>query len=364
MTRQAKAAVLSGPGVPLEVRSFDIPTIKDDSALIRVIRAGVCGTDVHAWKNPVVRQYPFIPGHEVIGEIEELGERVSVDAVGNTVEPGDRVFYPVTFPCGRCFFCQVAKDFSQCTNLRFPSGCKEYPYLHGGFSEYIVTQLPTTFLKVSKEADPENLIACACGGRTVIWGLELIGGFKIGEKVVIQGCGPVGLFSLIMAKSCGASEVLVIGAPDFRLKVAERLGADHTINIQEIPDPDDRLALVKEFLGPNGPDLCIEASGSPSAVIEGIDITRPAGRYLILGVFTPVGQVDFDPSVIVRKNLMIRGAKFGHIGTIQKAMSFIEQTSDKYAYKDLITHRFPLERATDALLAVEQLKAVKTVIVP
>ena len=172
----------------------------------------------------------------------------------------------------------------------------------------------------------------------------------------------MGLSSLVLAKLGGASPIVVIGAPSARLEMAKKLGADHTIDISSLPDPEARVSKVKELMGEA--ELCIEATGFPEAVPEGIDMCKAGGKYLLLGVFSDLGPVPINPSFIVRKNMKMYGSVFWEPKHLYRVLQLLATYNDQLSLQDAVTHRYGLEQSTSALEDVEALKCVKAVIDP
>jgi threonine dehydrogenase-like Zn-dependent dehydrogenase len=189
-------------------------------------------------------------------------------------------------------------------------------------------------------------------------------GINWGDRVVIQGSGPVGLAALAVAKSSGASSSIVIGGPAPRLELAQVFGADHTINIEEITEPADRLAEVKRLTGGIGADAVIECVGSPSVVPEGFEMCRDSGKYLVLGHYGDAGTEPINPHVITRKQLTIYGSWGSEPRHLAQAIEFLRREGERFPFAQLVSHRFPLDRAFEALLTTAKWSSSKSVIVP
>jgi L-iditol 2-dehydrogenase len=185
-----------------------------------------------------------------------------------------------------------------------------------------------------------------------------------GDVVVIQGAGPVGLAALALAKHSGASRIIVVGAPDHRLALARTFGADATVSIEQFADTAARRDAVLKQTGPHGADIVIEAVGYPAAVPEGFELCRDGGTYLVLGQYANAGNVEFNPHTITRKQLSVVGSWAFEPRHVDKALSLLAETEWKHHFARQVTHRFPLERASEALDTVRQHRSGKAVIVP
>ena len=364
-TGKARVALLERANEPLRIREFSIPELGDGCVLVRTLATGVCGTDVHCWRGQVKMPLPVILGHESVGSIEALGAARTHDSIGEPVAEGDRIFWVAGHPCGKCYGCVILKDTTACSNRRsygWSYSCAEYPYLVGGYSEYVFLTGRSYFFKIPPSLPTDAAIAFGCGFPTAVKGFEVIGGVEPAQSVVIQGAGPVGLSSLILAKLGGAYPITVLGAPQSRLQMAKKLGADHVIDVASITRSEDRIRSVRELVGEA--DLCIEATGVPSAVAEGIEMCRQKGRYLILGVFSDLGPVPINPSLIVRKNQKLFGSVFWEPRHLYEVIRLLGLYNDKLSLQDAVTHKYPLEECVAALQDVEALKCVKAVIAP
>ncbi len=189
-------------------------------------------------------------------------------------------------------------------------------------------------------------------------------GINWGDRVVIQGSGPVGLAALAVAQTAGALTTIVIGGPVARLEVAQAFGATHTINIEEIRDPETRLNQVKRLTGEYGADAVIECVGSPSVVPEGLEMCRDGGKYLVLGHYGDAGSTPINPHVITRKQLMVYGSWASEPRHMGMALEFLRTQGERFPFEQLISHRFPLECAFEALQTTAQWASRKSVIVP
>ena len=362
---KSRVVLLEKPNEPLQIREFAVPEVKEGCILVRTLASGVCGTDVHCWRGQVKMPLPVILGHESVGRIERLGPGRTQDSIGVPVAEGDRIFWVAGHPCGKCYGCIILKDTTACSNRRsygWSYSCAEYPYLVGGYSEYVFLTERSYFFRIPDSVPTEAAIAFGCGFPTAVRGFEVIGGVDPGQSVIIQGAGPVGLSSLVLAKLGGANPITVIGAPAMRLEMARKLGADHLVEVSPNESAKERVKRVRELVGEA--DLCVEATGFPAAVAEGIDLCRVKGRYLVMGVFSDLGTTPIDPSLIVRKNQRLFGSVFWEPRHLYEVLRLLSLYNDRLSLQDAVTRKYTLEEATQALEDVESLKCVKAVISP
>jgi threonine dehydrogenase-like Zn-dependent dehydrogenase len=362
----ARAAVMLDYHQPLEMRQYPLPReIEPGAMLVKVEMAGICGTDVHLWKGQLSIPRPIIMGHETVGVIERMGEGQDTDWTGAPLREGDRVTWSAGMLCGYCHHCAVIRQPTRCLNrnaygISFNSD--EPPHFSGGYAEYIYLRPGTAIFKLSDVAT-EAVMGAGCALVTAIHGIERMG-ISWGDKVVIQGSGPVGLAALAVAQTAGALMTIVIGGPAGRLELAQAFGADHTINIEEITDPSARLDQVKRLTKEHGADAVIECVGSPSVVPEGFEMCRDGGKYLVLGHYGDAGATPINPHVITRKQLTVYGSWASEPRHMAMAIEFLRKQAARFPFDQLISHRFPLDRAFEALQTTAQWASRKSVIVP
>jgi len=362
--KKSKAAVLVEYGKPLQIREYPIPEVEPRGILVKVEMAGICGSDIHQWHGRAVMNAPLpnIPGHETIGRIVKLGEGRTHDAAGEPLSIGDRIIWPHV-DCGECYWCKITRQPTMCAKRTLYAFrcCDDYPYLMGGFAEYEYLIPKTEVVKVPDELTEEEAIGVGCAFRTAVAAYERLGGIGIQDDVVIQGAGPIGLYSLLLAVEGGARKTIVVGAPQARLDLARRWGAHHVINIDEILDPTQRRDQILDLTNGRGPDVVVEGSGVPAAFSEGLEMVRKGGRYLIIGQTTQL-TIPIKPSTIMNKGLDVIGSASASIPHFYKALQFIRTKRAKYPFADVVTNKYSLERANEALANMEAGKEIKPVI--
>lgn len=362
----AKASVLAQYEAPLQLREYPLPAdLAAGATLVRTEMAGICGTDVHLWKGQLPIQLPVIMGHETVGRIERLGAGVERDWTGKPLKVGDRVTWNSAFSCGACFYCAEKRQPTRCASRRaYGIGyrCDQPPHFLGGYAEFHYLHPGTTIFRLADDLPTESVIGAGCALITAIHGIERTG-IDWRDTVVVQGAGPVGISALAVAKDAGASRVIVIGGPAARLDLAKRFGADSTIDIDMVRDPKERLARVRELTGGNGADVVLECVGIPVAVPEGMELCRDGGKFLILGHYCDAGTVAFNPHVITRKQLQVFGSWSSEPRHLKTALEFLRARLAEYPFAEMVTHRFPLEKANEALQTTAQWQSAKSVLV-
>src|SRR5438876_4961321 len=383
----AKASVLEQFNAPLRCTEFPLPDkLETGAALVRTEMAGICGTDVHLWKGQLPISLPIILGHETVGCIQQLAEGIERDWTGHPLKIGDRVTWNSTPSSVECYYCKVKRQPTRCPERRaygIGQRCDHPPHLFGGYAEFHYLRPRTNIFKIPDDLATEAVIGAGCALITAIHGIERIcfesasdataderaGKLPVlpslwRDSVVVQGAGPVGIASLAVARSAGARQVIVIGGPRHRLEMARRFGADHTIDIGEMHEANSRIDAVRRLTGGYGADVVLECVGLPGAVAEGMELCRAGGKYVVLGHYCVAGSVAFNPHVITRKQLQVFGSWSSEPCHLKAALEFLRVTQARFPFGSMVTHRFPLERAHEALMATANWQSAKSVIIP
>ena len=360
----AKAMVLERFNEPLVLKTFPIPKLKEGEALVRIEAAGVCGSDVHQWegKDPRIR-LPMILGHEGAGEIVELKGNKR-DVYGTPLRSGDKVLWNRGVTCGHCYFCKVKMEPSLCSH-RWVYGihttCAEPPYLTGNYSEYLPMDQRVDFFKIESGVDLQTLVPASCSGATTAHAFDL-SGLESGDSVLVQGVGPIGIFTVAFARSFGASRIIAIGGTEERLRMCETFGATLTLNRNRLSKKERKEAVLEVTHG-QGVDVAFEMAGELDAMTECISLTQTGGACISAGFAEPRGKMEVDPfQDIGRKNLRLQGVWVSEVRHTHMALQLI--LSRKEEFRKLITHRFPLTQANDAIKAMKTREAIKAVLIP
>ena len=284
----------------VEVREFPRPDPAPGEILLETIVSEVCGTDVHIRDGRFAgAPYPIILGHVAVGRVVEAN-RVRHDALGGRLRPGDVVsFYDVFDACGDCYSCLVSRQPNRCPERRvYGISCSADEGLLGGWAENILLRPGVRAAVLPPELSADDVIGGGCGLFTGFAAVERAD-IRLGESVVVQGVGPVGLAAAAFARASGAGEILAIGEPAARRRLAGRLGADRALGLAATT-AEERAASVREATGGRGADVVIEASGNPRAVPEGLAMVRDGGRYVIVGHYTDAGPTSVNPHLDIK----------------------------------------------------------------
>ncbi len=359
--KTCKAAVLEEYNKPVQIREVAIPEVEPGGILVKVVMAGICGTDIHQSHGTLTIKPPLpnIQGHETIGRIVKLGEGRTIDIAGERLLVGDRIMWAHA-DCGECYWCEVAREQVHCAK-RQGYGFAPPLALRGGFAEYEYVTPITKVVKVPEELTEEEAVGVGCAFRSVVAGYERLGGVRFQENVVIQGAGPIGLYSCLMAAEGGAARVIVVGAPAGRLELAKKWGAAAVINIDEVKDSGQRKEQILALTNGRGPELVVEGSGVPIAFNEGLGMIQKGGRYLVLGQ-SSAATIPVAPGDITGKGLTVIGSFSAAIQHFYRALQFIKNRRAEYPFADIVSHKYQLEQINEAFADMQSGKAIKPVI--
>jgi L-iditol 2-dehydrogenase len=369
------AAVIPRPNAVVEIREFPTPELEPNSALLGVELSEVCGTDVYLQQGLLEGvPYPLIPGHVSVGRLEKIRGQM-LDVEGNAFREGDRVtFLDVHRTCNACWYCLVAKATTRCPHRKvygITYGAEDG--LSGSWAEQVYLKPGTRCIRL--EAEPELFMAGGCALPTALHAVER-GEISIGDTVLVLGAGPVGLNAIILAQMRGALRVLCIGAPQRRLDAALELGAEAVLNFEEHSEAERIEWLLDQSAIRNSkssilPDVTIEATGHPDAVVQAMRFTRDAGKVVVVGQYTDHGPVSneaaFNPHLdLNKKHLDVRGCWGSDFSHFYRAAQVLSDPARSTAWATLQPklNRYTLNQANDALADVASGSVLKALIDP
>ena len=360
-----KAAVMTAPARPLELWDLPDPHLEEGSVLLETVASEVCGTDVHLLHGKLAGvPYPIVPGHVSVGRILE-SRGVERDALGHPLAVGDLVtFLDVHEVCGACFHCLVARQPNRCPSRRvYGITYSATEGALGGWAERIYLKPGVRIVKVPGVLDAQDVIGGGCGLFTGFAAVER-SELAMGDTVLVQGAGPVGLAAAAFASLRGAGKVLMVGAPPSRLRLAERLGVDLALDL-DATTLEERAERVRELTAGRGPDVVLEATGSPAALREGFDLLRDGGSYVVAGHYTDQGEVATNPHRdINRKHIRLSGQWGTEFRHVAGALTLLARHRERLPFREVVERRYGLAAAGRALQDVASLSVTKAVIDP
>ena len=345
------AAVYYGPN-DLRIEERPAPTIGPDEALLKVVSAGICGTDLRILHGAHRLYQPGtvrIPGHEVVGDIVEVGSEVKDIAVGQ------RVLVAPNMGCGHCRQC-VSGNNNRCANYEAVGITMD-----GAFAEYM--RIPAAAIQqgnlipMSRETDPAAAaliepFACVLRGQNAL-------DIRPGEVVLIVGAGPIGVMHIMLARLHGAGKVIVSELAEKRRKQALEAGADIVVD----PDAEDLEAVVKEASHGEGADVVIVAAPAHTAQESALHLAAIGGRINFFGGLPKDRPtINLDSNLVHYKELYVTGTTACSTGDCRQAAAIVD--TGRVSLESIVSGRFPLQEAVEAFTQAEDRTSLKIVIEP
>jgi L-iditol 2-dehydrogenase len=327
----------------IELRETPKPSPDIDEILVQVSAAGICGTDIHIKHDQSFYTPPIILGHEYSGKVVEVGSDVQ------NINIGDKVVSPATAYCGQCYQCKTG-HMNRCTAS--DKRILGLSLANGAFAkyltvpEYIIHKIPSgVSMEEAALSEPTACVVHAIVETTPICP---------GDVVVVQGPGTMGLLATQIAKAMGAGKVIVTGVSSdrWRLDIAEKIGADATIDVQS---DSQAVQTVRDLSDGLGADVVIEASGACAACSQALEFVKVAGHISLVGVRGKSTEIDLDP--MIEKELTMTGTWGTLPSSWVTTLRLME--SKKINLNPLITHKIALENWEQGFELMEAQKAIK-----
>ena len=363
-SRRARAAIYEAPNAPFIVREYPLRPAGPREVLVRVTMSTICRSDIHSYEGRRPNPVPGILGHEIIGVIEEIGTGVGRDLRGDPLQVGDRVTWTEYFFDGECYYRDVLDLPQKCHGLRKygHDRADEDPHFTGGFAEYCYILPGTGILKLPAELSDEEATPLNCGVATMMSVTEAAA-VGMGDAVVIQGLGLLGLYGVAIARSRGARLVIGLDAVPSRLEVARRFGADLTFDVGRMSE-EQVVKAVRAACRPDGADVVIEVCGVPDVIPSGLRMLRTGGRYTLGGLVNPNADVTIDAHVLVKQWVTLRGIHNYHPRHLIQALDFVMANRDRFPFKDIVDSKFRLTELDTAFKKASQRTVLRAAIVP
>jgi len=350
----SRAAVATRP-YTTEFQEFPVPPVGADDGLLRIEAAAICGTDweIYGRESRGGGLGPLILGHENVGRVVAVGERA---ASRWGVATGDRVAVEEFLPCGTCRLCRGGVyRLCAATDSRGDGPFLRYgstpvsvePSLYGGFGQFLYLHPRSIIYPVGDDIEPEIAALFVPVANGIRWVLQE-GDLRLGQSLVVQGPGQHGLGCVVAAREAGAGEIIVVGtaADRHRLDAAIALGADHAV--VDGDGDGDAVGQVLELTGEAGADMVVDlAPGAIETVENAIAMCAKRGTVVLAASKHGVPAAGFPHDAVVRKELRVIGVRGHDHRSVEPAIEIIR--SGRYPLHLLTTHRFPLDRADEAL---------------
>lgn len=334
--------VFTGPGQPLERCEFDVPALRADEILVRVMGCTLCGSDLHTFEGRRSVAVPTVLGHEILGLIVAVGpDARPLDSTGVSLGVGDRVTWSIVASCGRCYCCQ--------RNL--PQKCERMlKYGHeplqpgdewtGGLADYCLLASGTAIVRLPDELPDAIVCPANCATATIAAAVEAAGDLT-GRRVLVAGAGLLGLTACAMARSLGASEVVCLDTNADRLRRAEAFGATRLVT------SNDLAAVVSSATDHRGVDVAFELSGSPDACESALGSLGLGGRLILVGAVFPTRAVPLLMEQVIRRHLTLTGVHNYAPPHLHRAVNFLARER-QYPFESLVADWLPLSEANRA----------------
>ncbi|MBR3993972.1 MAG: zinc-binding dehydrogenase [Clostridia bacterium] len=350
-----------------EIKEYPIPEIGDDDVLVKMEGCGVCGTDAHEYKRDPFGLIPVVLGHEGTGEIVKIGKNVKKDSAGKPLGIGDKI---VT--------CMIFKDNPDITmfdlNKQNVGGADVYGllpdddvHLNGWYADYIVVRKGSTIFNVSDlDLDSRILIEPAAVLIHAVERAKSTNILRFNSRVVIQGCGPIGLICIAVLRTMGTENIVAVDGNEQRLEFAKKMGASATVNFTKHKGQEALADAVKDAFGGYLADFAFQCTGSPVAHSNIYKFIRNGGGLCELGFFINGGDATINPHFdICAKEITTVGSWVYTLRDYATTFDFLKRAKAiGLPLNELITHKFHLADANEALATNLRQDGLKIAIIP
>ncbi|MEP4077185.1 zinc-dependent alcohol dehydrogenase [Haloferula sp.] len=349
-----KAAVLTAPKT-LKIQQFPLRAIRPDEILVKVEACGICGTDIHCYNSDPFGLAPVVLGHEGTGEVLQVGAEVRMDSVGKPVKVGDKIVTSILENSAECMIAKYNPLKSNlCDDLKVYGLLPDEPdnHFNGYFGEYLIIRPNSSFFVVNDMSlelrcliEPAAVV-CHAFDRAKSVGMRL----NFRARVVVQGCGPIGLLMIAVLKTAGINNIIAIDGNPERLKMGAALGADETLNYKDYSGIDELAAKVESLTKGVGAHAGFQVTGVPQAFSNLFKCIRRGGGICEVGHFVDGGECSINPHQdICKKEITVTGSWVYNSFEYPNAYHFLQRAERiGLPVASLVTHQFPLEQIQEA----------------
>ena len=349
-----------------EIKEYPLPEVGDNDILVKVEGCGICGTDAHEFKRDPFNLIPLVLGHEGTGEIVKMGKNVKKDSAGKDLHLGDKV---VT--------CMIFKDNPDITmfdlNKQNVGGADVYGLLpdddihfNGWFSDYLFVRGGSTIFNVSDLDLYSRILIEPCAVLVhAVERAKTTGILRFNSRVVVQGCGPIGLICIAVLRTMGIENITAVDGEEKRLAFAKEMGADKTVNFKEYKGIENLVKAVEDSFGGHLVDFAFQCTGSPVAHSNIYKFIRNGGGLCELGFFINGGDATINPHFdICSKEITTVGSWVYTLRDYATTFDFLKRAKGIGLPMDkLITHTFPLEEINEAHRTNLRMEGLKIAII-
>ena len=364
MSRTGRAAVYDKPNTPFVIREFPVRNVHGDEVLVKITMSTICRSDIHSYLGHRPNPCPGILGHEIIGVIDQIGETITHDMRGDRLSVGDRITWTEYFHDGPSYYADIHDMPQKADGLRKYGHdlVADDPHFLGGFADYCYILPGTGILKLPGEITDEEAAPLNCGVATMMSVTEAAA-TTMGDSVVVQGLGLLGIYGCAIAKARGARMVIGLDSVKDRLETAKKFGADQTIDVSSM-DTEALVKAVRALCPPEGPDIVFEACGAAAVVPAGVQMLRPGGRYALCGLVNPGSDFSLDGNLLVRKSITLKGVYNYHPRNLIQALDFVMANRKHFPFAEIVDSKFSLDQLDEAFAKAADRSVLRAAIVP
>jgi putative phosphonate catabolism associated alcohol dehydrogenase len=350
---EALAAVFQGQPFSHQLMTLPVPPVKAGEVLVRVLGATICGSDRHTYEGRRQVATPTILGHEIVGEIIELGDSsIQRDLAEQSLAAGDRVTWSIVANCGHCFFCDHHLPQKCEHGIKYGHEAMRPDYqLNGGFAQYCILAPGSAIMRLPADMPLEVACPANCATATTAAAIDAAGQLT-GQSIAILGAGLIGLTAAAMASQQNANNVIVVDPDAHRLQLAKRFGATQAVK------PDQLASLIADVTR-HGLDVVIEASGANAAFLAAFPLLRIGGTAVLVGAVAPTADVPIGLEKIVRRNLRLVGIHNYAPPHLRSAVDFLARCHQKYPFAELVSEWFSIEQIEQAFQSARDPRNVR-----
>lgn len=367
LPKTARAAVLVARE-KLEIKEFPLRAITDDEILVRVEACGICGTDIHCYRHDPFKLIPVVLGHEGTGEVVQVGKNIKMDSVGKPVHVGDKIVTSIMEVSSACMEAKYDPLKSNlCDDIKIYGLLPDEPNNHfnGYFGEYLIIRPGASFFIVNTmDLKLRCLIEPAAVVTHALERAKATGIINFRSRVIVQGCGPIGLLMIAVIRTYGVNNIIAIDGDRNRLAMAEKMGADYTINYKDYINLDQLVGAVKEITKGQGAHFGFQVTGVPQAASNLYKFIRRGGGICEVGFFVDNGNCTINPHEdLCKKEITVVGSWAYNSWEYPNAYHFLQRAKKiGIPVEDLVTHRFPLAKITEAFQTTLRLEGIKVIV--
>lgn len=359
--KKARVAVLTAKE-KIEFKEYDIPEINDDEVLVKVEGCGVCGTDVHEYKNDPFGLIPVVLGHEGSGAIVKIGKNVKKDMLGNDLAIGDKVITSYTMLKPDEFTTLKPERANLSSGSAYYGLMADDQYhFNGWFGEYLILRKNSSIFKVNDlSLEDRLLVEPAAVTVHAVERAKTTGLLKFNSRVLIQGCGPIGLLVLAVIRTMGVENIIAVDGDAKRLAMAKKFGASHTFNFKDYDGFDAMLTAIKTTTN-GGADFAFQCTGSPVAASNIYKMIRTGGGLCEVGFFVDNGDAKINPHFdLCSKEISLVGSWTYTYADYVTTLDFLKRAKGiGLPISELITHSYTLDQLNEAMITNIKMEGIK-----